>query len=214
MRNHFGERGVIMRFICLLILLAICVAPEATAQVTMKQMVLEQEDGTMFSDMRKVSNWINQYCIWNHRFPEQGDEMREAKAQLNQLIPNNPYINNKLYLSQGLDADPVYADPSIEPTYSSDYQKVPVYAPSDQAANFKRVKLVMDPSLTEIEIQEWERNPPDEWSADPGTVTVISNQQNLYVVWGAGYNGKPLRNPLSRVTDLIIGRYALLNNGE
>jgi hypothetical protein len=181
----------------------------------MQKMALEQEDYRMFDDMRRVSNWMNQYCIWNHRFPEQGDEFRAAKAQMNQLAPNNPYVNNRLILSRGLDADPEYAgNAESAPSYTSDYQKAPVYVPDDQAANLHRVKLEINNSLTEIEIQQWQTEPPDEWNETPGTITILSNQQNLYCVWGAGADGKPLRDPLSGQVQLIIGRYALLNYQE
>lgn len=186
----------------------------AYAQSTMQQMALEQEDDRMFMDMRKVSDWMNQYCIWNHRFPEQGDEFREAKAQLNQLTPNNPYENDKLTLSQGLDADPQYADPNNAPTNMLDYQKATWPVPSDQAANYHRIQLQLDPSLTELALQQYQIDPPEEWTAAPGTITCIGNQQNLFCVWGAGIDGHPIRDPLSHRVQIIIGRYAMLNFGE
>ena len=180
----------------------------------MQQMALQQQDEQMFMDMRRVSNWVNQYCIWNRRFPEQGTEFREAKAQLNQLVPNNPYVSDKLLLSQGLDADPVYASSSDIPDSYTDYDKVPYPVPSDQAANLHRIVLNIDQSLTELDLQQDQDSAPDEWTAPAGSIVVISNQQNLYVVWGAGRDGRPLKDPLSGKTQLIIGRYALLNYGE
>jgi hypothetical protein len=214
-----GALSVRNTFIWLLLAFSFAIpvifAPVVCAQSMMQQMAMEQEDNRMFTDMSRVSNWVNQYCIWNHRFPEQGDEFRDAKAQLNQLVPNNPYINSKLYLSQGLDADPVYAgNADVSPNSNTDYQKTPFYVPSDQAANLHRIQLVIDGSLSELEIQQWQTEPPDEWNAPAGTITVISNQQNLFCIWGAGLNGKPIRDPLSRQVQIIIGRYALLNFQE
>jgi hypothetical protein len=186
----------------------------ACAQSAMQKMALEQQDGQMFTDMRRVSNWVNQYCIWNKRFPEQGTEFREAKSQLNQLVPNNPYVSNKLLLSQGLDADPVYTNPAGMPSYDTDYQRWSYAVPDDQAANLHRIILTLDQSLTELDLQQDQQQAPDDWTAPAGSITVISNQQNLYAVWGAGRDGKPLKDPLSGVTQIIIGRYALLNFGE
>jgi hypothetical protein len=184
------------------------------AQSTMQKMALEQEDVQMFTDMRRVANWVNQYCIWNKRFPEQGDEFREAKSQLNQLVPNNPYESSKLSVAQGLDADPEYINPSGSPSYATDYEKWSYPTPTDQAANLHRIVLKLDQSLTELDVQQDQTSAPDDWTAPAGSIVVISNQQNLFAVWGAGRDGKPLKDPLSGVTQIIIGRYALLNFGE
>jgi hypothetical protein len=77
-----------------------------------------------------------------------------------------------------------------------------------------RIKLTIDNSLSEIEAQQWLTQPPDDWQAPPGTISLIGNQQNMYVLWGAGRDGRPLRDPLSHRVQLIIGRFAMLNNQE
>jgi hypothetical protein len=99
----------------------------------------------------------------------------------------------------------------MAPGYETDYEKQAYNFPSDQAANMRRIKLRIDPSLTEEEVREDETNPPDDWNAPPGTISVIGNQQNLYCVWGAGRDGRPLRDPLSGKVQIVIGRYAMLN---
>lgn len=197
--------GIVAGLVCL---------PTGAQQSMMQQVAIEQEDDRLFMDMRRVSDWLNQYCVWNHRFPEQGDQMRQAKAQLNQLTPNNPYANDKLTLSQGLDADPEYGDPNTAPTNALDYQQASWPVPSDQAADYQRIQLQIDPSLTELELQQYQTDPPDEWTAAPGTISCISNQQNLFCVWGAGRDGRPIRDPLSHRVQIVVGRYAMLNFGE
>ena len=194
--------------ICVLLIGAIAggVFSVARAQSSAQQMALAELDDRMFRQMRQVSGWLDQYCMWNHRWPEVGDETNEATQQLNQLVPNNPYANGLLTLGQGLDADSQYTDPNASP--------VDMPAPDDQAANLNRVQLGIDNSMTEEDVREDMKNPPDSWTADPGTISGIGNQQTLYVIWGAGRNGKPLKDPLTGRTQLIIGRYAMLNNGE
>lgn len=207
-----------LRLLILVAILLVALFPPTTscvcAQSSMQQFGLEQQDEQMFMDMRRVSNWLNQYCMWNHRFPEQGDEFREAKAQLNQLVPNNPYISNKLQLSSGLDADPQYLNDQSAPGSFNDYQKVPYPVPDDQAANMHRIVLILNQSLTELDLQQDQASPPDDWTAPPGSIVCISNQRNLYAVWGAGRDGRPLKDPVSGQTELVIGRYALLDYGE
>jgi hypothetical protein len=183
----------------------ITLAP-AFAQNAAQQMALAEQDDRMFRQMRQVAGWLDQYCMWNKRWPEAGEETDEAQQQLNQLVPNNPYVSGLLTLGGGLDANPQYADPNASP--------VDMPAPSDEAAGMNRVQLSIDSSITEESVREDIKNPPVDWTAPPGTITAVSNQQNLYYIWGAGRDGNPLKDPLSGRTQIIIGRYAMLNNGE
>lgn len=171
-----------------------------------RRIALDEEDDQLYSDERKVAGWLDQFCIWNHRFPEQGDQMRDAKDQLNQLVPNNPYSSGKLLVAQGLDVDPEYTNPTASP--------VEFPAPDYQAATENRIHLRLDPSLTELNIRQYQTQPPLEWNGPPGSIYAISNQQSLYVVWAAGRDGLPIRDPNTHRVRLIIGRYALLNQND
>jgi len=182
-------------------------APIASAQMTTKQFAHAEDDMRLYEQMVKVSNWIAQYCVWNHRFPEEGDQMEDAKRQLNQLVPNIPYQTGELQLAEGLDADPEYATPVDSPEET--FQPTPV------AATMDRIQIQSsDLSLTDADIQEYLKHPPEEWNAPPGTITAISNQQNVYVLWAANYKGLPLRDPDSGRVRLIIGHFSLLNDTE
>jgi hypothetical protein len=181
-----------------------------------QQMALEDQNEQMFTDMRRVAQWLDQYCLWNKRFPEFGDEMIQAQQQLNQLTPNNPYKDDQLTLGRGLDAQPGFGNFDYQ---TNSYNNADVYqmqypVPDDQNANLNRIQLSINNSLSEEQAQEWLRQPPEEWQAPPGTISAIGNQQNMYVLWGAGRDGRPLRDALSHRTQLIIGRFAMLNNQE
>jgi hypothetical protein len=157
------------------------------------------EDARMYEQMSKVSQWVNYYTTVNHRFPESGDEMKAAKEELNQLIPNPPYNPHSMRLAPGLDADPLFAQP--------EHASVVGVEDSDTGTTLNRVNLIIDLSLTELEIQGWRTDPPVDWQMAPGTVTVISNQQSIFVIWGAGADGLPLRDQYSHRVLMIIGRY-------
>ncbi|MBC7998707.1 MAG: hypothetical protein IAF58_12235 [Leptolyngbya sp.] len=187
-------------------------------------------DSELFEQMERVSHWFDQYCVWNKKFPDPGDEMNWARAQMNQLVPNNPYAGDKLQLMAGLDADPQYSDVANSPnSYGSspDYQgaaalQTPTSAnsqiedassgsiDSDTDANLNRIWLTVDPSLNENMAAEYLTDPPLDWVGRPGSINVISNNQNLILIWGAGANGRPIRFPGSSKTRLILGRYKLL----
>jgi hypothetical protein len=181
-----------------------------------QQMAMDEQDEQMFTDMRRVAQWMDQYCLWNKRFPEFGDEMIQAQQQLNQLTPNDPYQDTGLTLGRGFDAQPTFGnfDTSNNTFNNADVYQMQYPVPDDQNANLNRIQLKIDNSLTEEEAREWLTNPPDDWQAPPGTITLIGNQQNMYVCWGAGRNGRPIRDPLSHRTQIIIGRFAMLNNQE
>lgn len=187
-------------------------------------------DSELFEQMERVSHWFDQYCVWNKKFPDPGDEMNWARAQMNQLVPNNPYAGDKLQLMAGLDADPQYSDVANSPNSygtSPDYQgaaaiQTPTSAnsqiedassgsiDSDTDANLNRIWLTVDPSLNENMAAEYLTDPPLDWVGRPGSINVISNNQNLILIWGAGANGRPIKYPGSSKTRLILGRYKLL----
>ena len=102
----------------------------ADAQLTAKQVAHAQEDNRLFNQMTKVSDWLAQYCTWNHRFPEGWEQVAFAKQQLNQLVPNIPYQSGSLQLAQGLDDQSTYATPDQSPVDTP--QPVPVAANMDR----------------------------------------------------------------------------------
>lgn len=179
----------------------------AEAQATARQMARMQQDNRLFNQMTKVSDWFAQYCTWNHRFPEGPDQVTFAKQQLNQLVPNIPYDSGALQLAQGLDAEPDYANPENTPVDSP--QPTPV------AASMDRIQVHSnDLSLTSNDIQQYKTQPPEEWVAAPGTITAISNQTTTYIIWGAGRDGLPIRDPDTGNVRIIVGHYGMLFDHE
>lgn len=215
--------------ICTLSIFQLSASGQGSARADAR-MARQFADSELFSQMESVSHWFDQYCVWNKKFPDPGDEMNWARAQMNQLVPNNPYAGDKLQLMAGLDADPQYADVANSPNSygtSPDYQgaaalQTPTSANSeiedapsgsidnDTDANLNRVWLTVDPSLNENIAAEYLTDPPLDWVGRPGSINVISNNQNLILIWGAGANGRPIKYPGSGKTRLILGRYKLL----
>jgi hypothetical protein len=153
---------------------------------------------TLIGQMQRVSSWLEQYVQANHRFPDPGDEFNDALSQLNQLVPNNPYAPSLITTSPGPDNDL-----SVMQTY-------PVGDASlDRSPH--RIHLVFDPSLSETQAELYVSAPPDDWRAAPGTITAVCNNQNLYIVWGAGRDGFPVRNEFNGKVELLFGRFPMLN---
>ena len=56
------------------------------------------------------------------------------------------------------------------------------------------VRIVVDASLSNSQIDFKRSTPPDDWLAMPGTITIIHNTENLFAVWGAGVDGRPIKD--------------------
>lgn len=180
-------------------------------EISQKQRKLESEmqnqqaDFQLYLQMQKVDNWLTQYCVWNHHWPEYIEEANGVINQLAELVPNNPYQPGQLQESKGRSTDPDYrynwqplnqfyngeAASGFEP---GNFAPVNSY----EAYGRKKIKIFYNPSLTAEQVRVWEKEPPDSWREPAGTITGISNGQNLIVVWGAGANGRPIKVPGSK----------------
>lgn len=139
-------------------------------------------DEEMRRQMRETARFLLRYGIRNGgRFPGySNDEMYAVQTQLATLFPNNPFGYAKNVWGQ---------------TWSEQ--------PASQELD--RIRLSMDLSLTPPVVDTWSSNPPDNWQAPAGTISAIGNSDGLFVVWGAGRNGKPIKNPSNGKAFIISG---------
>jgi hypothetical protein len=56
------------------------------------------------------------------------------------------------------------------------------------------VHILSDASLSNFQINTLRGAVPEDWLAMPGAITIIHNTENLFAVWGAGVDGKPIRD--------------------
>jgi len=154
-------------------------------------------DGQLFGQMRSVAAWVDNWVVFNHRFPEIGDESTYALQQLNELVPNNPYLPGSAYAVPGMTVDNAYLNNEGEQST----------AMADSKVDSDRIHFVRDYGLTVSEVDEFSKDPPADWRASPGTITIITNDQYLFIVWGAGANGKPLRDLVSKRVRFAVGNY-------
>lgn len=166
-----------------------------------KMVGAEEANVLLAREMEKVAGWLDQYCVWNHHFPEEGDEFEDAKRQLNMLIPNNPYKFGATELPTGRDLDPTYDTLENLPS---------PYNSNSFAADGDRIRLEIDPGINLAAIPELKKSPPMEWNAPPGMVTCVSNNNDVFIVWAAGLDGRPIREPYSRQVRIVQGNYNLL----
>ncbi|MCA0314140.1 MAG: hypothetical protein LCH63_09915 [Candidatus Melainabacteria bacterium] len=169
-------------------------------------------DNEMFRQMKAVADWLNNFVVMNHRFPEQSiggedpynltfgqsDELNIALRQMNILIPNNPYMNAGIYMVPGADVDPNLQISNENPM---------TVFPDDSKYNRNRVKVIYDRSLNPQAVADLAIHPPYDWQGSPGTVGVVTDGLYYFVVWGAGIDGKPIKDPISGNVRLVLGSY-------
>lgn len=66
---------------------------------------------------------------------------------------------------------------------------------SSEAGRTCVVRFECNPFMTRKMIEAWELAPPPTWRAEPGTITVITNSENLVAVWASGASRTPLIDP-------------------
>jgi hypothetical protein len=156
-----------------------------------------ERNGELLSQMRRISSYMEEYSVQNNGFYDQ--EMINALiVQLNQLVPNNPYSHKYL----------------ITPDDEQTNELEPMDNGGQNLSQPNRVSVIVDQSLSDLQAEEDRANPPDEWTGDPGAITVITNNRNLFIVWGAGRNGKPIRDPDTNRVAVLFGHYHLYLHGD
>ncbi len=186
---------------------------EKNIQKAERKMENLQYDFMLFQQMQQVANYMSQYCIQNKRWPEPGDQNDYVVKQLNELVPNNPYKPNELQESNmfSTDSEYHYEDPTKDDFIPGTAEGGGAATPDNVMPDTQigtsadlRIKLQFNPSLTGQTVKDWQAEAPLEWQAAPGTIIAISNSQDLFVIWGAGANGKPIKSP-NGTTRLYIG---------
>jgi hypothetical protein len=172
-----------------------------------------QVDMEFIRQLRSCTRWLQLYGIRNSsRFPGlTNDESYAAQVQLNELVPNNPY--NPGYAQNSYQGTAAWMNSNGSPATGS-----PVWADQWtehlQASNNARVILAMDYSITPDIINQYAQHPPETWTAAPGTITCVGNGQGLFLVWGAGRDGKPVKNPANGLTYISAGSTSGLINDQ
>lgn len=155
------------------------------------------------NQMRTVANFLQDFCQMNYRFPNPGDERDWAQAKLTMKCPENPFKPDSTDYAQD---DMLFA--GMDHFASTGMQGSVDLQTAEQIAQAKDKIHFADDSFGPDQIQEYAKNPPPNWVANPGTITAVSNDNNMFVVWGAGYDGKPIRDPMTGRVFMIQGMWS------
>jgi hypothetical protein len=170
--------------------------------------MIAQKDGILISQMQKVASYMELWCRRNSRFPEQGDQINAVQADLTALLQNNPYTPQDVRTAIG--------SPQQEVVGGSPGQMYGALAyDSDNdiqvAQQINRIRLFRDDSLSMNTIDYYSKQPPTDWTADPGVITIIGSNHGIVMVWGAGANSRPVCDPLTGRAMMISGSWGVDN---
>lgn len=122
-----------------------------------------EADQKLLSQMEDIADWLVQFNQRYGHFPEPGTEQDEALQYLQRkVLKSNPYI------------DPY--------PYKDDLSKIPL----------PKIKFVLDARLTAKKREEWEKKPPETWSEEAGTITIMTNGEKCLLIWGSTADKSPI----------------------
>ena len=128
--------------------------------------LVAEADNQLYKYMEMIANGMENFHAKYGHFPEPGEEQDKLRRALAKVATNNPY------------------DPKI---YNADT--------NEQLSKGEPIKIVflVDGALTESFIKDTEKTAPKSWSTDPGTIVVITNGVDKFVVWGASADRLPIK---------------------
>lgn len=65
-----------------------------------------------------------------------------------------------------------------------------------------KIRFQWDYMLSDAKRKEWQTKAPDEWQAEPGTITVIMAHSEFVLVWAAGAEHRPILDDKHKTTFL------------
>ncbi|MBX9690718.1 MAG: hypothetical protein K2X27_28645 [Candidatus Obscuribacterales bacterium] len=177
---------------------------EAALSKTTKRPELERANEEMRNQIQRVAGWLREFSLRNqNRFPGvYGDANtigRASRVQLTELAGANPYkelssqiksdgsneLSSALFYSYFAGGSPTTVRPLANDEWTAELT----------AENANRINLQMDRSASNGQLTSYrDLGAPSNWEAAPGTITACGNGQGFLYVWGAGADGKPVKD--------------------
>ncbi len=107
----------------------------------------------------------------NKVYPSLHDDIVELQSQLNETLEENPYIGKDFETESGINS-----------------QELPVNREK------ARIKVSLDPSISESLVQKWSENPPTSINNRAGTICVLTNGFDLAILYVSSLEGSPCKD--------------------
>ena len=130
-------------------------------------------DIALANAMEKTRNEFSKICLKQGHFPNDKHECERIANNLQSIVAeSNPYKKETI-LKQQVDSE----------------------FPDRTAL----VLIIDDPTLSENKVRFYSHEPPADWRATPGSIAIIHNEYDLFIVVGMDIDGKPIRDASSHV---------------
>jgi hypothetical protein len=152
-------------------------APVELYQQFIKAQLASQRDSDDLAEKMQVVAWaFKKNRVTTGSFPEQGYATAVLERKLHHVAGTNPYFDFPFRT--------VANDPQFNAKYNSNQCN----------SNEIAVLIHVDLGLSSMRLAQFKTAVPDDWIAMPGTITIIHNTENLFLVWGAGVDGRPIKD--------------------
>lgn len=170
--------------------------PTAAKQVTSKFAAIYKEmlaaalkaDQQLAIDMDTVAQTIKEFADAQGHFPDTGDDIAGLSLELSAVLPKNPYS----------------ADSAANANTQSSQPATDLMDAYEQPAKQERAQVIYDPSINATIVDRLITEPSANWKAKPGTVVAVTNGYDLCLIWGAGIDELPMREPNGRVRLTVL----------
>jgi hypothetical protein len=150
---------------------------ELYQQMLAARVACDAADEALFSNMRQAGETFAGYCR-KRGFPRSSSSLASIENELYAIANTNPYAK-----------DPLLA------------QEVATHFPQART----QVSIDTDAGLSEAYINQIAQHIPESWHAVPGSLTVVHNDRDLFFIWAAGIDGRPLQDKSEHIR-LVYGQ--------
>jgi hypothetical protein len=145
----------------------------------------DRADSLMRANLSLACDQFAKGCLTLGRFPESDQELSPLRSDLEKLVVANPYQSNSTLAQQ-------------------------------MASQFPGAKaqllILVDQFMNENSIRQMTAYPSTDLSGVPGSIKIIHNAYDTFVVIGIGIDGKPVLNNNGK--PLIVERHPFLARSE
>lgn len=143
------------------------IPPELLQQLVASKIACNSADDSLSRSMDTAERKFSEFVMARNSFPRSQREALVACEDLQILANKNPYAQQPLLVKNALEQLP------------------------DANA---RAFVGYDPGISENMVRYWTQFPPEEWQAAPGSIAILHNGRDRFIVWGASIDSKPLRD--------------------
>jgi len=149
---------------------------ELYQQLLAAQVACDTADEALFGNMQLAGDMFAKFCR-TRGFPKTSREIALARRGLYPIANTNPYAKDQLMA-----------------------REVETHFPEAKT----QAEIETDFGLSDPEVDQFQQFPPQSWQSVPGSLIIVQNERDMFVVWAAGIDGKPLRDKNKRIRLVVV----------